>query len=204
MDARDSVAKTSTSAKKLTYADFLLFPDDGQRHELIDGEHYVTPSPNVRHQQLVVRLATELANYLKAHPIGEVFVAPLDCVMSDVDIVEPDLLVVLADQTDILTPKHVRGAPAIVVEILSPSTRNVDQRIKRSLYDRAGVREYWMVDPQMDAIVISRRSATRGLQEGLSLTLDGAHTLMSPLLPGFELSLLDFFRRVRPRLRDLM
>lgn len=75
---------------RLTYDDFVYFPDDGKRHEIIDGVHYVTPSPDVRHQAIVVRLVVEIATYLKHHPIGRVFVSPLDVVLSHHDIVEPD------------------------------------------------------------------------------------------------------------------
>jgi Uma2 family endonuclease len=194
MEARDGADGIATSKAKLTYADFLLFPDDGQRHELIDGEHYVTPSPNIRHQQLSIRLSTELANYLRLHPIGEVFYAPLDCVMSDFDVVEPDLLVVLADQSNILTPQNVRGAPALVVEILSPGTRKVDERIKRDLYERAGVREYWVVDPLANKIRVHRREASGELRMGTVVKADSDDVLRTELLPEFQLPLGDYFR----------
>jgi len=194
MDGAHRSERTHTSRGKLTYEDFLLFPDDGQRHELIDGEHYVTPSPNIRHQQLSVRLTTALATYFVQHPIGQVFHAPLDCVMSDSDVVDPDLLVVLTEQTEILTHQHVRGVPAIVMEILSPGTRRVDERAKRDLYDRAGVREYWIVDPQDRQITIHRREAGEALRKTDVLTADGEDALTTPLLPGFRLTLAGLFQ----------
>ena len=91
--SRMAGAERSTPPRfvKLTYDDFVRFPDDGMRHELIDGEHFVTPSPNPR-QRILGSLYLEIGNHLKAHPIGEVFFAPLDVVMSNVDVVEPDLL----------------------------------------------------------------------------------------------------------------
>ena len=89
----------SPPARKLTYADFLLFPDDGKRHELIDGVHYVTPSPNLGHQELVGRLYLAIGNFLSTRRhLGRVFLSPLDVVMSDYDVVEPDLLFVAGDQ----------------------------------------------------------------------------------------------------------
>ena len=116
-----------TSARldtRLTYDDFVLFPDDGLRHEIIDGVHYVTPSPTRRHQRISRRLSFALESYLRAHPsAGEMFYAPFDVVMSNWDVVEPDLLVIAGDQQDILTEKNVQGAPALVIEILSPGTR---------------------------------------------------------------------------------
>ena len=180
-------------ARKLSYQDFLLFPDDGQRHELIDGEHYVTPSPNLWHQELSQRLNLELALYLRQHGGGRLFYAPLDCVFSNFDIVEPDLLLVATDQLHILTEKHVKGAPALVVEILSPGTRKVDETIKRDLYDRAGVREYWLVDPKGKRVVVhARQDALLTLQRELSA--ESGDTLTTAMLPGFALVLAAYFK----------
>ena len=128
---------------RFTYDDFVLFPDDGKRHEIIDGEHYVTPSPNVRHQRLVKRLMFEIELYLRANPgTGQVFPSPLDVVLSHWDVVEPDLLFVARDQSAILTEKNIQGPPALVVEVLSKSTRKRDAQTKRRLFERTGVREY--------------------------------------------------------------
>jgi Uma2 family endonuclease len=185
-------AKTDT---RLTYDDFLLFPDDGQRHELIDGEHYVSPSPNRRHQRLVQRLSLALGNYFVAHPdAGEVFFAPFDVVLSNYDVVEPDVLVITADQQDISTEQHVRGAPALVVEVLSPSTRRVDERTKHRLFERTGVREYWVVDPELDLVKVHRRAPDGPLPRVAELTAENHDLLTTPLLPGFELALADLFR----------
>jgi len=93
---------------KLTYDDFVLFPDDGKRHELIDGEHYVTPSPNLKHQRVLLNLAFLVRTWLENHPIGEVFIAPFDVVFSRFDVVEPDLLYLSkARAADVLTPSGV-------------------------------------------------------------------------------------------------
>ena len=184
----------NTSHTRLTYQDFLNFPDDGQRHELIAGEHYVTPSPNIPHKRLVVRLTIAIGNYLDRHHIGQVFCAPLDCVFSNVDVVEPDVLVVLEDQEQILTEKHVRGAPALVIEILSPGTSRRDFGIKRDLYERGGVREYWIVDPVRDSLRVLSRSDDGKLTLESELSSAGGSTLTTPLLPGFALSLEALFR----------
>jgi len=184
------------AAPKLTYDDFLSFPDDGQRHELIDGEHFVTPSPATVHQRLVRDLVIELGTYLRAQEIGEVFAAPFDVVLSAHDVVEPDVLVVLNDQLGVLTPQHVRGAPAIVIEILSPGTRRRDETLKRSLYARAGVREYWMVNPDARRIVVCHGTST-GPDRDVTLVADSDDFLASSLLPGFELPLKALFDRGR-------
>jgi len=187
----------NTSHTRLTYKDFLKFPDDGQRHELIDGEHYVTPSPNIPHQRLVVRLTVALANYFDRNRIGQVFCAPLDCVFSNFDVVEPDVLVVLDDQDQILTEKHVRGAPAIVIEILSPGTSRRDLGIKRDLYERGGVREYWIVDPVHDSLRVLSRSHAGKLTGDAELSAKRGSTLTTPLVPGFGLQLADLFKTDR-------
>ena len=173
---------------RLTYDDFLLFPDDGRRHELIDGKHYVTPSPNLRHQVLLGRLYFEIELFLRAHPgSGRVFMAPLDVVFSRWDVVEPDLLFVADDQDAILTAQNVQGAPALVVEIASPGTRKRDERLKRQLFDRGGVREYWIVDPDRDVVQVFRRRDDESFPPVVALTREDV--LTTPLLPGLELRL---------------
>ena len=127
---------------KLTYDDFVQFPDDGLRHELIDGEHYVTPSPNTKHQSVSINLTVLIGSWLEQNPIGRLFHAPFDVVFSKFDVVEPDLLYLSnARAADALTPRHVRGVPELVIEIGSPGTRKRDETIKRRLYERTGVSE---------------------------------------------------------------
>jgi len=180
---------------RLTYDDFLLFPDDGRRHELIDGEHYVTPSPNTRHQRLVGRLYAAFVLYLRDHPdAGEAFVAPFDVVFSHHDVVEPDLLFIAADQSETLTDKHVRGAPAIVIEVLSQGTRKVDEQTKRQLFERGGVREYWLVDPEQDVVKVYRSTAEGAFSRVAELSAEQGEMLTTPQLPGFEVTLLELFR----------
>lgn len=181
--------------RRLTYNDFLLFPDDGLRHEIIDGEHYVTPSPNQRHQELVARLHLSLGGFLEDRPErGRVFLSPFDVVFSFHDVVEPDLVFVAPDQLDILTDKNIQGTPALVIEILSPSTRKRDQQIKRRLYERTGVREYWLVDPELNAVTVYKRAADGSFPRAASLTAKGLDTLDTPLLAGWSLGLARLFR----------
>ena len=182
---------------RLTYDELVaMFPeDDGVHRELIDGEIFVTPSAVTRHQRLSMRLALSLGIYLDLHRNqGEVFTARFDVVLTPYDVVEPDLLVVLGDQQDILTEKNVQGAPGLIIEILSPSTRKRDLTLKRQLFDREGVREYWIVDPDRNSVAVHRRANDGAFP--LAATLDAKHgeMLTSPLLPGWELSLLRLFR----------
>ena len=116
--------KPASSGVKLTYDDLLLLPDDGLRHELIDGEHNVTPSPNVRHQILSGNLHALIRARLDANPVGRVLYAPFDEVFTKFDVVEPDLLYLSRSREEVvLTPANAQGAPELVIEIGSPSTR---------------------------------------------------------------------------------
>lgn len=195
MSAMGPVRRSDSPAPpvKLTYDDFMLFPDDGQRHELIDGEHYVTPSPIVWHQELSMRLTRAFLRYQDAHPGGRLFYAPLDCIFTQFDVVEPDLLFITEDQLHILGDKWVEGAPALVVEILSPGTKRVDERIKRDLYDRVGVREYWIVDGLSRALMVFRRDADGTFPQIAHLDPEKDDTLTTPLLPDFTLSMAELF-----------
>jgi Uma2 family endonuclease len=178
---------------KLTYDDFVLFPDDGKRHELIDGEHYVTPSPNTRHQRILARLHLLIGGWVETHRLGQVFFAPYDVVFTNFDIVEPDLLYFSsARAAEVITPLHARGAPELIVEIGSPATRKRDETIKRRLYERQGVAEYWVVDPELDVIRVYRR-AGESFGRALELARETDDALTTSLLPGLELPLASIF-----------
>ena len=171
-----SVAQGAT---KLTYDDYLLIPDDGKRHELIAGEHFVSPAPNPDHQELLIRLVFELETYRRATGAGRLLIAPTDVVIGRTDVVQPDLIFILRGG-NAQVGTHVAGAPDLVVEILSPSNRRYDEVTKRNLYERAGVSEYWLVDPEVETVKVFRR--------------DG-DVLSSPLLPGLAISLVALFER---------
>jgi Uma2 family endonuclease len=195
MDRSDPMAPTAHPDRRLTYDDFLLFPEgDGLRHEIIDGVHYVTAAPSLRHQDLVGRLHIAIGNFLASHPgLGRVFLSPLDAIFTIHDIVEPDLLFVAANLLQIMTEKNIQGAPAIVVEVVSKTTRKRDERIKKELFDRGDVREYWVVDPDRSHIIVYRRN-NAGFTALTPLTAAGNALLTSPLLPGFSLSVSELFK----------
>ena len=158
---------------KLTYDDFVLFPDDGKRHELIDGEHYVTPSPNFEASAgLWQPPLADCDRGSSSTRIGRMFFAPFDVVFSRFDVVEPDLLYMSNERAaEVLTAANVQGAPELVVEIGSPGTRKRDETIKRRLYERAGVSEYWVVDPELDVVRVYRRSA-EGFERPVELSAE--------------------------------
>jgi Uma2 family endonuclease len=196
MAGEDSMrTPTARAETRLTYDDFVLFPDDGKRHEIIDGEHHVTPAPSRRHQQLSGRLYFAIEQLLRAHPgLGEIYYAPFDVVLSFHDIVEPDLVFIAADQAEILTDKNVQGPPALVIEILSKSTRKRDAQTKRRLFERTGVREYWLVDPELDTVQVFRPTPAGKLARVVELTAEDGDMLTTPLLPGCAIDLRDLFR----------
>jgi Uma2 family endonuclease len=177
---------------RLTYDDFVNFPDDGRRHELIDGEHFVTPAPVARHQRVSIRLATALYAFVEQRTLGEVFTAPFDVILSRHDVVEPDLLFVSNERRDIVRD-WVYGAPDLVVEILSPSTRRTDEIGKRQLYDRFDVREYWLVDPDNHSLTVYRRVADGSFPRVAELAAADDDRLQTPLLPGFSMTLRELF-----------
>jgi Uma2 family endonuclease len=146
---------------KLTYRDYLRIPEDGLRHEIIDGEHYVSPAPETYHQRLLARLLVPLVLQIDDRGLGEVYPAPTDVHLSRHDVMQPDIVVVLARHAERITRKKIVGAPDLAIEILSPSTGRRDRGIKMRRYARAGINEYWVVDPvekRVEQYVLTRRS----------------------------------------------
>ena len=165
-------------------------PDDGLRRELLDGELLVSPSPGTRHQTLSIRLSVAFQNYLAAHGGGRVWAAPLDVLLSDTSVVQPDLIVVLDEQAGLVTDAHIAGAPALLVEILSDP--RLDRVRKRDLYARFGVPEYWIVDPDADRIEVYRHDGTGyGKPE---IVEPGEHLDYAPLA-GLSIDLASLFAR---------
>ncbi len=135
-----------TLPRRATYEDYRHFPDDGKRYEILDGEIYMTPSPSPRHQYVSKRLQRVFEQYFEERLGYQVFNAPLDVILADDDIVQPDLLVV-AERPQI-SARGIEGAPIVVVEILSPSRPAYDRLTKARRYAARGVPHYWIVDPE--------------------------------------------------------
>lgn len=184
---------TQTGHLRLTYEDYRLIPDDGKRHELIEGEHYMSPSPSIKHQRLSGRLFAALHAFLQQHPVGEVFAAPCDVVLSDFDVVQPDLIFVATAQAAIVTEANIRGVPTLVIEILSEGNRKLDETIKRQRYEHYGIPEYWIIDPALDQVKIYRLTDRRYGQASV-LSLEAQEQLTTPLLPALSLSLATLFK----------
>jgi Uma2 family endonuclease len=180
------------SSTKLTYEDYLRFPDDGQRHEVIEGEHCVSPPPLVRHQRILLRLSHLIQGHLDTHPAGELLFAPVAVLLSEFNVFEPDLLYISEPRLRLLTEKNLQGAPDLVVEILSPSTRSRDTQLKRDVYERTGVQEYWIADPDRNVIDVYRRPGSAGVPDrtfAAPSRFERGQALDTPLLPGLRLPL---------------
>lgn len=149
---------------RFNYHDYLLLPE-GKRYEIIDGDLHMTPAPLIYHQYVLNNLLDILRSYVKKQKNGMVLCAPVDVVFSNEDIVQPDILFISNERSGILTKENVQGAPDLIVEILSPSTKQRDVEVKFKLYEQRAVREYWIVDP--DALSIEVFTLK---DEGLVLT----------------------------------
>lgn len=131
----------------LTYDDYARLPEDGHRYELYNGEIDTAPAPNLAHQDAVLNLGSLLRSHVRQNQLGRIFVAPTDVVLSDLTVVQPDLVFVARERESIITPLNVRGAPDLVVEVLSASAPERDLAVKYQLYARYGVPSYWLFDP---------------------------------------------------------
>ena len=174
---------SSAPTVKLTYADYCKTPDD-ERYELLDGELFVTPAPGMAHQRASRNLTGLLWQLAKESGAGEIYAAPFDIVLSDTNVVQPDLIFVSSERAHIITEANVQGAPDLVVEILSPSTADRDLTVKRGIYARHGVQEYWIVDTDARTVTVLLRDS----QEFALVGVCGeGQTLDSPTLRGFTI-----------------
>jgi Uma2 family endonuclease len=188
--------RNPSSRGKLTYQDLLGLPEDLLRHELIDGKHLMSPAPNLKHQRIVGNLFLLLGVHLRDHPVGRVYGAPVDVCLSQIDVVEPDLVYISAESERRLDAgRYLAGAPDLVVEVLSPSTARIDQGKKRGLYERYKVSEYWIVDPDKETIKVYRLA--NGLFRFCAELVRGDGTsvqsLSTPLLPGLAIPIATVF-----------
>jgi Uma2 family endonuclease len=174
-----------TSRIVLTYEDYAALPNDGKRYELHEGELSVTPAPGTRHQLIIGNLYLILSPHVRASTHGALILSPFDCIMSDITVVEPDLVYVDDQRQRLLRERGLEGAPTLAVEIISPSTGRIDRRTKMGLYARHDVTWYWIVDPDSRTIEVYHLD---GGAYRLDSRLEGA---VPRALPPFSDLLLD-------------
>lgn len=175
--------------KKYTYEDYMKLPDD-ERYELIEGELIMSPAPKTRHQRIALRLAQKMALFVQEKRFGEVFIAPCDIVLGGKDVVQPDILFVSKEREHIIEEDNIKGAPDLVIEIVSDSSAYNDFVTKKMLYSKHGVLEYWIVVPDDEAIELFERSGEKLM---LKRRCEKGDKLASTVLNGFEMELAEIF-----------
>jgi len=176
----------------LTYREYCYLPDDGRRHELMEGDFYVNPAPSTTHQRVSRRLQFMLVEQLETPGIAEVFDAPVDVILSDTNVVQPDLAVVRMSREGAVTERGIEGPPDLIVEILSPGSAGQDEFLKKVLYAKMGVPEYWLVDPNHGRVTVLR--AQDGVYKNIA-RFDRASTLTSVEFPEIAVPLLKVFQQ---------
>jgi Uma2 family endonuclease len=169
-----------TTRVRLTYEDYAALPDDGRRYELHEGELSVTPAPGLSHQDILGNLFVILRGHVNARGLGKVFVAPVDCVLEDVTVVQPDIVFVETARRSVMSERGIEGPPTLAIEIISPSSGGIDRRRKLQLYARYAVPYYWIVDPP--ARTIEAHQLEQGVY-GDAGTLSGTTTISLPPFP---------------------
>ncbi len=182
-DATDARTVSHVVLPNRTYDDFTALPE-GTLAQLIDGDIIVSPAPNVKHQLVISRLSTLFANFVDERRLGVVFGSPLDVRLTLNRVFQPDIVFVARERLAILGEQEVEGAPDLVVEVLSLSTGTYDLTKKRSAYEEAGVREYWIVDPDGESVEVLELE--EGTYQSSARVQDGG-PIGSTLLPGFEI-----------------
>ncbi len=170
----------------LTYDDYALLPQDRSRYEILEGELYMTPSPILLHQFALVRLAMILSTYVDVNRLGLVLVAPVDVLLSDFNIIQPDILYLHGSKIPPLTAKNLQVVPDLVVEILSPTSIEQDRIHKMRIYARHGIPHYWIVDPDGRTFEVYELA---GSDYRLAGSFAGDAAATSSVFPGLEIPL---------------
>ncbi len=174
-----------------TVADYRATPEGG-RYQLINGEIVMAPSPSRYHQEIVVNLVLLLETHVRSQGMGRIFAAPFDVHLGEHDVLQPDLVFVSSEQRAILADDGAHGGPALVVEVISPSSAHLDKTYKREVYAAAGVGEYWLIDPHLRQIHVYEFARDRAKPVRL---VDEDETFESPSLPGLAISAAAVFRQ---------
>jgi Uma2 family endonuclease len=178
-------------APSLTEEDYYNLPDNGMRYQLIEGELYMAPAPNLYHQTISGNLEFIFRAYLEQNPLGILLHAPFDVVFHGESIWQPDIFVVLNANRHILKEQRCEGVPDFIIEILSQNNRELDLHTKRTIYARQGVTEYWIIDPEAKEILIYRFD--ENINEPVT-RIKSPVKATSSLFPGLTIALEAIFR----------
>lgn len=193
------MSTTISQSSLTTYDDYRHLPDDGKQYQIIGGELYMTPAPTPYHQEVSLTIAAALRKFVKEYHLGKVYAAPIDVVLSMTDIVQPDLVFVARERLNIITKKNIVEAPDLVIDILSEHTESIDRTKKMALYEKHGVKEYWIVNPDdksIDLFVLKENVLI------LKTTVSGTQNLSSHVLNGFTLTANNVFN-IEPQNTEL-
>lgn len=177
---------------KFTYEDYCLYPTNGKQLQLIEGEFFMSPAPKTYHQKVSGNIEFILRRYVYKHNLGEIYDAPTDVRLSSEDVVQPDILFISKSRLHIITKNYIKDAPDLVVEILSDKTKKIDLKLKRALYAKHGVKEYWIVDPDRetaDVLDLGEKGYTEIKK------YKAGQTLISSVLKGLKIKVEEIFKK---------
>ena len=174
----------------LTYEDYVLLPNDGNRYEILKGELAVTPAPSTRHQIASANVFKLLTRYIDEKSLGILLYAPVDLILESTSVLQPDLLFVAKARQNIITDRAVEGAPDLVIEILSPATSRTDRITKAQIYARHEVPAYWIVAPEQETVEVYLLSVDGYKQ---AATLQGETPVSAPPFAELKIAAKDIF-----------
>ncbi len=181
--------QTTLDKRAYTYKDYAALPE-GAPCQLIGGELIMTPSPVTKHQIILMKLGTGIANYVMSKKLGLVLFAPMDVYLDEEDTYQPDIIFISNERSNIIGEKKIEGAPDFVAEILSPATAYYDLREKFRKYEKHGVMEYWIVDPHLKTIELY---ANQNGKFTLIQSVDSGGSCASRIIGGLEIAAKDVF-----------
>lgn len=176
---------------KFTYSDYMFYPSNGKQLQLVEGEFYMTPAPKTYHQDVSRNLEFLLQDFVAKYNLGKIYYAPTDVFLSDKDVVQPDILFISKQRRQIIKKAYIKGAPDLVVEILSETTQKLDLQVKHTLYAKYGVKEYWIVDPDKKKVEVLR---LRKKGYGKGEIYKSGQILTSHVLTGLQIIVSDIFK----------
>jgi Uma2 family endonuclease len=185
----------SSPIGNLTVEDYRDMPETGPRYQLVRVILHMSPAPNRFHQVISKNLQFVIQSYLESHPIGDLYNAPFDVCLTQHDVFQPDICFVRRENYELLSDAGLEGAPEFVAEILSPRTASLDKRHKREVYAAQGVKELWIIDPELRRIHIYDLPANPAKPRE---TFDEGETFQSAIFPGLAFSVDRIFRDIRP------